>query len=178
MWFKGINDSFRQESVLSTLKVVQFPKYVELLSISHLGYCEVEEKTLKKRRNRFIQQKVGPTLRYFQFSGTTELSQTTPKPHVSLHWSQTTYRSLTYTKFIKTFCVMRFQGTRLYAILFTPVRTVQPSLRWFSRNAHIISSIICRSLIYSLAQTGQKYIFASKKSATFTAPIFRKLIAA
>jgi len=149
---------------------------VELLSIGHLGYCELEEETLKKRTNRFTQQKVGPTLWYFQFAGTTELSETTLKRHVSLHWPQTTYPSLKYTKFIKTFGVMRFQGTRLYAIWFTPIRTVQPSLHWFARNPHIISSIIYRSLIQSLAQIGQKYIFASKKNATFTALIFMKLI--
>jgi len=40
---------------------------------------------MKKRTNRFTQQKVGPALWYFQFSGTTELSRTTPKLHVSLH---------------------------------------------------------------------------------------------
>jgi hypothetical protein len=51
--------------------------------------------------------------------------------------------------------IKTFHDTRFNAVSFTVVRIVLSSLLRFSRNSHILNSIICRFLIHSLTQIGQ-----------------------
>jgi hypothetical protein len=51
--------------------------------------------------------------------------------------------------------VVRFHGTRVIVILFTPIRELQPSLRRFARNAPSLNSIMCRTLVPNFAHNGQ-----------------------
>ena len=63
--------------------------------------------------------------------------------------AQQLYQSILYDEII-----VRFHGTRLNVILFTPVKKVRPSLRRFSRKSEWLDSVMCMSLMPDLTKIG------------------------